>query len=49
MYKARREEGFVRPKKGHEEAYFASDESLSIMTGDGEGDREVYGTVKRER
>jgi len=36
VHKARREEGFVRPRKGQEEANFASDESLSIITGIGE-------------
>lgn len=33
VHKARREEGFVRPRKGQDEANFASDESLSIITG----------------
>jgi len=33
VHKARREEGFVRPRKGQDEANFASDESLSIVTG----------------
>jgi len=33
----RREEGFVRPRKGQDEANFASDESLSIITGIDEG------------
>jgi hypothetical protein len=37
VHKVRREEGFVRPRKGQDEANFASDESLSIITGIDEG------------
>lgn len=37
VHKVRREEGFVRPRKGQYEVNFASDESLSIITGIGEG------------
>jgi hypothetical protein len=33
VHKVRREEGFVRPRNGQDEANFASDESLSIITG----------------
>jgi hypothetical protein len=36
VHKARREDVFVRPKKGQDEVNFARDESLSIVTGDGE-------------
>lgn len=32
MQRARREEVFVRPKKGHDEVNLESDESLSIVT-----------------
>jgi hypothetical protein len=41
VHRVRREEVFVRPKKGQDEVNFESDESLSIVTetetGDGEG------------
>jgi len=37
VHKARREEGFVRPRKGQYEVNFASEESLSIITGIWEG------------
>jgi hypothetical protein len=37
VHKARREEGFVRPRKRQDKANFASDESLSIITGVEEG------------
>jgi hypothetical protein len=38
VHKVRSEEGFVRPRKGQDEANFASDESLSIITGIQEGE-----------
>ena len=34
VHSARREEGFVRPRKGQDAANFASDESLSIVNRD---------------
>jgi hypothetical protein len=38
VHRARREEGFVRPRKGQDVANFASDESLSIVTRSGGGE-----------
>jgi hypothetical protein len=38
VHRARREEVFVRPKKGQDEANFESEESLSIVTETGTGD-----------
>jgi hypothetical protein len=46
--KARREEGFVRPRKGQDGTNFARDESLSIITRIEEG-RKSSGRGRRER